>query len=161
MNTVTCEIVNYRNPKHAADLVELLDHYARDPMGGGKPLDQYVRENLARELSHLPHAFSVIVYEGERAVALANCFEAFSTFKAKPLVNVHDVMVHSDYRGRGLSKMLLDKIEEIAKARGCCKITLEVLEGNVTAQKAYLSFGFAGYELDPTTGKAMFWQKNL
>lgn len=157
----TCEIANYRNPKHAADLVVLLDNYARDPMGGGKPLAQYARDNVVTELSRLPHAFSVIVYEGESAVALANCFEGFSTFKAKPLMNIHDVMVHSDYRGRGLSKLLLEKVEEIAKARGCCKITLEVLEGNGTAQKAYQSFGFAGYELDPTTGKAMFWQKNL
>ena len=40
-------------------------------------------------------------------------------------------------------------------------MTLEVLEGNEIAQHAYRSFGFAGYELDPRMGKAMFWQKKL
>ncbi len=157
----TCEIVNYRHPQQAKDLINLLDHYARDPMGGGKPITKTVRENLVNELARLPHAFSVMVYEGDKAVALTNCFEGFSTFKAQPLINIHDVMVHSDYRGKGLSKILLAKVEEIAKARGCCKVTLEVLEGNHAAQKAYQSFGFEGYELDPASGKAMFWQKML
>jgi hypothetical protein len=40
-------------------------------------------------------------------------------------------------------------------------MTLEVLEGNVAAQAAYQSCGFAGYELDPCMGKALFWKKKL
>jgi ribosomal protein S18 acetylase RimI-like enzyme len=67
----------------------------------------------------------------------------------------------SDFRGQGISKKLLQKSEEIAKSLGCCKLTLEVLEGNTTAQAAYKASGFAGYELDPQMGKALFWQKKL
>jgi hypothetical protein len=40
-------------------------------------------------------------------------------------------------------------------------MTLEVLEGNRVAQAVYKSQGFAGFELDPKMGKAMFWQKLL
>ena len=40
-------------------------------------------------------------------------------------------------------------------------LTLEVLEGNKVAQAAYRASGFAGYELDPEVGRAMFWQKKL
>ena len=29
-------LADYANPRHARDIVALLDHYARDPMGGGK-----------------------------------------------------------------------------------------------------------------------------
>jgi ribosomal protein S18 acetylase RimI-like enzyme len=56
---------------------------------------------------------------------------------------------------------MLARAEAIARERGCCKMTLEVLEGNRTAQALYKSLGFAGYELDPEMGKAMFWQKLL
>jgi len=34
--------------------------------------------------------------------------------------------VWKEFRGQGLSQMMLAKVEEIAKAKGCCKITFEV-----------------------------------
>ena len=130
-------------------------------MGGSQPLSESVRSNLANELSKLPHAFSIICYVNNKPAGLVNCFEAFSTFKCKPLINIHDVVVVSEFRGLGLSQKMLSKVEEIAKQKGCCKITLEVLEGNKVAQNSYLKFGFAGYELDPIMGKALFWQRKV
>ena len=152
---------DYRNEKHAADLVYLLDSYARDSMGGGVPLSEETVQNLGAELAKLPHAFSVLCYVDEVPVGLVNCFEGFSTFKCMPLINIHDIAVVGDFRGLGLSQRMLGEVERIARHRGCCKITLEVLEGNEVAKNAYLKFGFDGYELDPTLGKAMFWQKNI
>jgi ribosomal protein S18 acetylase RimI-like enzyme len=88
-------------------------------------------------------------------------FEGFSTFACKPLLNVHDVFVAARFRGRGLAGRMLARVEEIAKQRGCCKLTLEVLEGNAVAQSVYRKFGFSGYQLDPQLGKALFWEKKL
>lgn len=51
--------------------------------------------------------------------------------------------------------------ENFAISRGCCKITLEVLGGNLVAKKVYSKAGFESYELDPTVGKAEFWQKKI
>ena len=152
---------DYHNEKHAADLVYLLDSYARDSMGGGVPLSEETVQNLGAELAKLPHAFSVLCYVDEVPVGLVNCFEGLSTFKCMPLINIHDIAVVGDFRGLGLSQRMLGEVERIARHRGCCKITLEVLEGNEVAKNAYLKFGFDGYELDPTLGKAMFWQKNI
>ena len=56
---------------------------------------------------------------------------------------------------------MLGKVELLARDRGCCKLTLEVLEGNAVARSAYEKFGFTGYELDPAMGKAHFWEKKL
>jgi ribosomal protein S18 acetylase RimI-like enzyme len=78
-----------------------------------------------------------------------------------PLVNIHDIVVLPKYRGRGISQFLLQEVEAIAREKGCCKLTLEVLEGNKVAQKAYTRFGFRDYVLDPSAGKALFWQKML
>lgn len=154
-------IVEYTNPQHAKDITHLLNTYAQDPMGGGNALSDEVKNNLAKTLATLPHAFSVICYIDDQPAGLINCFEGFSTFKCQPLINIHDIAVISEYRGLGISQRMLEKVEEQAKQKDCCKITLEVLEGNNIARNAYLKFGFDGYELDPKMGKALFWQKTL
>lgn len=152
---------NYHDAAHARAIVDLLDAYAMDPMGGGEPLPQTVRATLVEGLAARPHAFSVLCFVDGAPAGLVNCFEAFSTFEARPLVNIHDVIVSAAYRGQGISQTMLGEVERIAQARGCCKLTLEVLEGNEIAQNAYRKLGFANYQLDPSMGRAMFWQKKL
>ena len=158
---IDINLADYSNPKHAGDLVTLLDIYSRDKMGSSKPLPLKVKENLVTELSKRPHAFSILCYVDERPAGLINCFEGFSTFKCRPLVNIHDIIVHPEYRGYGLSHKMLAKVEEEAKKRGCCKLTLEVLDGNHIAKKSYTKFGFNAYELDPSLGHALFWERTF
>lgn len=153
--------VDYHNPQHERDLLHLLNIYAQDPMGGGQALPNAVRKQLCSKLANIEGAFSLIAYSDSQAVALATCFESFSTFYAKKLINIHDFMVVPEYRGQGISQLLLAKIEELAKSRDCCKVTLEVLSGNNNAKQAYLKFGFKDYELDPKQGSALFWEKRI
>ena len=153
--------LNYQDLQQAEDMLSLLENYALDPMGGATALHPSVRDNLATELAKLPHAFSVICYVDDKPAGLINCFEAFSTFKCKPLINIHDVVVSAKYRGLGISQKMLQHVENIAIQKGCCKVTLEVLEGNHIAKNAYVKFGFVGYELNPHIGKALFWEKPL
>lgn len=153
--------VDYNNPNQTQDLVDLLDSYARDPAGGGQPLDESVKRRLPAALAQRPDAFSVIAYVDDQPAGLVNCFEGFSTFACKPLVNIHDVVVQPEFRGHKISHRLLEKVEELARNRGACKLTLEVVEGNIPARKSYEKFGFAPYELDPAMGKALFWEKKI
>lgn len=152
---------DYQNPQHAADIPALLDGYAKDPMGGNQGLSEQTKQDLVAQLAKLPYAFSILCYVDNEPAGLVNCFEAFSTFQCKPLVNIHDLMVSSKFRGQNISQKMLEKVEEMANQKGCCKITLEVLSGNQVAKNAYLKFGFDGYELDPKIGNALFWQKKL
>ena len=146
---------------HAAAIVRLLNEYANDEMGGGAGLADFTKANLVAELRKRPGTHVVLAFIDGAPAGLVICFEGFSTFMCKPLLNIHDIAVSPRYRGRGLSKRLLAKAEEIAVRNGCCKLTLEVLEGNAVAQAAYRACGYAGYELNPKMGKAQFWQKKL
>jgi GNAT superfamily N-acetyltransferase len=154
-------LADYAAPAHRQALVALLEAYARDPAGGGVPLSDFVREHLVDELAQRPSAFSVLAFEGAQPVGLVNCFEGFSTFACKPLVNVHDVVVLASHRGRRITQQMLAMVEELARQRGACKLTLEVLTGNAGAIKAYEREGFAGYQLDPAFGSATFMHKKL
>jgi ribosomal protein S18 acetylase RimI-like enzyme len=152
---------DYADPRHAADLVALLDAYARDPMGGGTPLPADTKARLVPELAQRPQCFSLLAYCDGEPAGLANCIEGFSTFAAKPLVNVHDIAVAPAFRRRGIARALLAAVDAEARARGCCKVTLEVLSGNAGAKAAYIAAGFAPYALDPEAGTAEFWEKAL
>jgi GNAT superfamily N-acetyltransferase len=151
----------YDDPAHAAALLELLDHYARDPAGGGEPLSDFTRANLVGQLAARPFVFSVLAFDDSVPVGLVNAIEGFSTFACKPLVNVHDVVVTASHRGRGIAARLFAEVEAIARERGACKLTLEVLSGNRTARALYEKLGFDDYRLDPGMGAAQFMQKWL
>jgi GNAT superfamily N-acetyltransferase len=154
-------VANLNNPTHADAVVYLLNAYAKDNMGGGLGLSDFTKQNLIPELKKRQGVYALIAFMGEAPAGLAICFEGFSTFACKPLLNIHDMVVATEFRGLGISKRLLAKAEEIATQLGCCKLTLEVLEGNKIAQTAYRACGFEGYELNPETGKALFWQKKI
>ncbi len=155
------ERADYADPRDAADLIALLDAYARDPMGGGEPLSDHARAHCVEGLAATPGAFSLIARRDGEAVALATCFTTFSTFIAAPLVNIHDFAVVRQAREEGIGRALMQAVESEALKRGAAKLTLEVLSGNAPARALYAACGFSDYQLDPTAGQAMFWQKRL
>ncbi len=153
--------VDYQDQAQAQALVMLLDAYARDPMGGGDGLSEEVKSRLCRDLAQRSDAVSFIAWDDAQPLGLINCIEGYSTFKAQPLMNIHDIAVLPAHRGRGVGQALLAAAEAHARERGCCKLTLEVLTGNSVALRSYQRFGFAPYVLDPSAGQASFMQKWL
>ncbi len=165
LNTFEVLQADYTNPLHAQAIVNLLDAYAQDPAGGAKALSDFAKTCLVQELAKRPQAFSVLAFDvsthGAVPVGLVNCIEGFSTFACKPLVNVHDVVVLGSHRGQRVGQKMLALAEQIASQRGACKLTLEVLSRNASAVTLYERIGFAGYQLDPAMGSALFMQKWL
>lgn len=147
--------------QHAQAYLTMMSHYASDPMGGAEDISEFAKENLVDTLLQRTDVFIVLAFKGNQPAGLLTAIEGFSTFACKPLLNVHDVVVFEDFRGKGVSTLLFSEIEKIARMRDCCKITLEVLEGNESAKKAYIKQGFSGYQLDPKFGNALFWTKSL
>ena len=139
------EIVDadFGSPTHCSGIVDVLDSYAGDPVGGGEPLTEAVRQRLVPALRDHPTALVLLAFAGECPVGIAVCFLGLSTFKARPLLNIHDLAVLPDWRGRGVGRRLLAAAEDRARQRGCCKLTLEVQDDNGRARALYLSFGFS------------------
>ncbi len=159
--TLRLVAVDLKKQANSKAWLALLDHYARDPMGGGAGLSEYAKAHLVRELQDLPTFHGALAWRGDEAVGLINCFAGFSTFAAKPLLNIHDIVTRDDRRGQGVGQALLQWAEQRARELGCCKLTLEVLSNNTRAMAAYQRAGFALYVLDPAAGHALFLQKSL
>lgn len=126
----------------AATVLELVDAYSRDAWGDDAPLSDYARANLIGGLRAQPLGLVVLAFVHAAPAGIAVCFGGFSTFAAKPLINVHDLAVRAEFRGMGVSRALLEFVESRARERGCCKITLEVLEANSRARRVYKGAGF-------------------
>jgi len=153
--------VDFAVDRECIAFIGLLDMYARDPMGGGQGLADDVKSRLPGDLANWPGGVHLLAWHEDEAVGLLNAFMGYSTFKAQPLLNVHDIAVLPDWRGKGAGQSLLAELQSIAEERGCCKLTLEVLSGNTRARQTYEAFGFEDYALDPTLGAACFMQKWL
>lgn len=143
-------------PAHQAAIVELLDMYCRDPFGDSQPLSAEAMAGLIPGLVKHGGARVFLAYDGEQPVGLAICFVGFSTFRARPLINIHDIAVHPDFRGQGIGSALLAAVEQHARELGCCKVTLEVRSDNHRAMDAYARAGFQATE--PET---YFWSRKL
>jgi len=90
------------------------------PWVGGDALDADVLGRLSANLAARADAFSFLAYVDMphlQAVGLINCFEGYFTFKARPLLNIHDIVVHPDFRGAGVGQALLGVAHDLARAR--------------------------------------------
>jgi len=139
---------DYDNPKHQGDLVAMLNAYAQDPMGGGRPLKPEVEAKLIPGLQSHPAAMTFLAYQGDpqqadaEPIGIANCFLGFSTFMGKPLINIHDLAVAPEARRLGVARALLDAVKAKAESLGCCALSLEVRDDNPAAQELYEGYGF-------------------
>lgn len=142
--------------RHCAGLVHCLNDYAAGPFGRGEPLSAEVRAALCPNLRQVPSRLIRLVLHGEVVVGAAVCFVSFSTFAARPRLNVHDLCVLPAQRGKGLGRALLLAVISAARGLHCSGVTLEVRADNELAQGLYRSVGFSGSE--PAT---WFWERKL
>ncbi len=153
---ITFEFCDFENPQHLQALAELINHYMTDPMGNAEPLNKLKQLRLIDGLANHPTAQVLFAITDSKAVGLATCFVNFSTFNVKPYLYIHDIVVLTEFRGKGIGKALMQKLIETSVERKYCKITLEVREDNATAQTLYKSLGFAECE-----HKMLFWTKKI
>ena len=130
--------------------------YMNDSMGDASEHSHAESEMLIRGLREHPKGIYFLAFKGKNPAGCIICFEVFSTFHAKPVINIHDIIVLPVFRGIGIGRALLSRIIEEAHCRNCSKITLEVREDNLAAQKLYISENFS--ECSPPM---KFWIKNL
>lgn len=147
--------------EHQNAVIALTTAYAIDDMGNGSPLPSEVTGRLIAGLQAHPTTLVFLAFLDDIAVGIATCFVGFSTFAARPLINVHDLFILPEHRGQGVGRALLRATEVEANERGCVKLTLEVWENNRRARRMYEHFGFQQAGDGETTGGALFYTKKV
>lgn len=147
--------------RHQRDFLAMMDSYARDPMEGGLEMSAEVRRELVPEIRKHPAFYAFLAYDDDKAIGFSLCFLGFSSFAARPLLNIHDIGVLPEYRGKGIGQQLMNAIEAKARAIGCCKLTLEVREDNNPARGLYRKLGFTESVVGSTRIPMEFWSKTF
>ncbi len=156
---IVVRLADLHHPDDERRIVELLDMYAREPIGQAAPLAEDVSQRLVCGLRDHPTTLVLLAMEDQDAVGIAVCFLGYSTFAARPLLNIHDLAVRPESRDRGVGRSLLQAAQQQAAERGCCKMTLEVREDNHGARRLYRDFGFESENGAPYPHS--FWVKSL
>lgn len=77
------------------------------------------------------------------------------------------IAVLPGYRGRGLSKKLMDQVVEYSRKKGAGSMSLEVREGNKKARNLYKSYGFSeesirkNYYQNPCENAVIMWNRRI
>ena len=148
--THTIREADLANADDCSAIVDVINSYARDEMGGGEALSPDVQARIPAGLREHPTTFVLLAFAGDRPVGVAVCFFGFSTFAARPLLNIHDLAVVPGMRGKGIGRSLLEAAEAKAVSRGCCKLTLEVRDDN-RARGLYERYGFVDFIVGRST----------
>jgi ribosomal protein S18 acetylase RimI-like enzyme len=147
--------------RQVSQLVDILDAYAREPAGGSAPIPAEVREKLLTGLQHVANAIVLLAKRHNQAVGAAVCFLGYSTFAARPILNIHDLAVLPQHRGNGIGHALLAAVDRRARTENCCKVTLEVLETNRGARRLYADVGYGKGGPGAADTTTRFLQKRL
>jgi len=144
------------NAEHAEQFLRLTAAYMADPMGEVNPWTDQQKVDVLKEMKQHPCALILFAKADDKIVGICTCFYAYSTFLAKPLLNIHDIYVDEQYRGIGIAKKLIGSIDQEAVNKNCGKITLEVRRDNLNARDLYKNQGFT-----EAPHSMFFWIKYL
>jgi len=148
--------VDLQNQLHCAQIIKLLNDYMNDPMGNNRPLPKELAPQIIAGLKQHSGFLGFFVMADDQFAGLANCNVNFSTFQAKPLINIHDFIVAPEYRNIGAGHFLLRGMINYASQNGYCRVNLEVREDNLTAKSLYKKMGFSD-----CVPRMMFWERKL
>ena len=154
-------LADLADPVDGEAIRTLVNAYACDPMGGGEPLSAEILARLVPGLRNHPTTRVWLARDGDEPAGVAVCFLGYSTFDARPLLNIHDLAVAPGARRRGVGRALLAAVEAGARELGCGRITLEVRQDNEPARALYAEVGLRGYMLGGEERPMHFLSKDL
>jgi ribosomal protein S18 acetylase RimI-like enzyme len=160
-DSLVIQTADLHNPVDAAEYRTQLAAYASDPMGGAVQIPAHRLDRVIKDLREMPHARLFLARRADTAIGFASCFSAYSTFRARPLWNIHDIAVLREQRGKGVGKALINHIAEVALHEGCCKLTLEVRDDNPVAKALYRKRGFTSAQVQDRQVQYLFLEKTL
>jgi GNAT superfamily N-acetyltransferase len=83
-----------------------------------------------------------IALEDGTATGFTQLYPLFSSTRMKQIWLLNDLYVAPEHRGKGISKMLLEKAKELARKTDACEVMLETAKTNDIGNQLYPSAGF-------------------
>lgn len=121
-------------------LCRALDDFLNDLVGGEENRAQYNPYNSTVDIQD-----AIVVYDQDKPVGCAG-FKRYNDECAE----VKRVFISEEYRGKGISKKLMEVLEDSARKKGYAYLILESGEPLAAAMKLYRTIG---YQVIPNYGQ--------
>lgn len=128
------------NISHLQGVVDLFDAYR---VWYRKDSDKPTAEHFLGE--RLKKGDSVIYAcenEEGKLIGFTQLYPIFSSVRMKKMWLLNDLFVHPEFRGKGISKMLLNQAKVLTKETDACGVLLETETTNDIGNKLYPQMGF-------------------
>lgn len=93
-----------------------------------------------------PVAEAVLAEVDGRSAGFALYYPTYSTVLGREGMHLEDLYVSEEYRGRGVGRVLLDHLAQLAVQRGCARLEWWVLRTNEPALRFYRSMQARGLD---------------
>ena len=131
-----CELFDETDTLHR----NVLPHIFQKPSGPVRELDYFVGliadENIGLYVAEIGESLVGFVHASIRDTP------AIPIFVPRRYAKISDIVVKSGFKNHGIGRMLMNKVQEWAFAKGATAIELYVYEFNETAISFYESLGF-------------------
>ena len=113
-------------------LCHKLDEYLNEIIGGEKQRKEYVQYNALEDIHDV-----ILIYDDKRPIACAG----FKLYDGD-IAEVKRVFLIAEYRGKGISKLLMSALEDKAKRQGYSSLILETGKPLTSAMGLYQKIGY-------------------
>jgi len=128
------------NIDHLEEVVALFDAYR---VWYRKESDKYsAKEFLTERISNKDSVIYVCESEEGKLIGFTQLYPIFSSTRMKRMWLLNDLFVDPDHRGKGISKMLINKTKELSKLTDACGVLLETETTNDIGNRLYPQEGF-------------------
>ncbi len=132
--------VIHADSSHIDQVVELFDAYR---VWYRMPSDKVMAKSFLLERMETKESVIYVCENKEQQlIGFTQLYPIFSSTRMKRMWLLNDLFVHPDFRGEGVSRMLIQKAKELAKSNNACGILLETEKSNDIGNKLYPSEGF-------------------
>lgn len=138
---ITIRKAEKKDCERLMELIYQLAVFERAPQEMTVPLDHFEESGFGEN----PVWWAFVAEVDERVEGFALFYIRYSTWKGRRMY-LEDILVNEELRGKGIGKLLFDKILEEAKERELNGIVWQVLDWNEPAINFYKKF--AGVNFD-------------
>jgi ribosomal-protein-alanine N-acetyltransferase len=96
----------------------------------------WTREHFRHELQHNPFSVNRVIRRGITVIGYA------SVWIVDNELQINKIAIDTALRKKGLGRLLMKRLLELAASSRCRRISLEVRPGNTAARELYSSLGF-------------------
>ncbi|WP_196887597.1 GNAT family N-acetyltransferase [Aureivirga sp. CE67] len=134
--------MNYRNVE-SYDLEKITDLFDAYRVFYRKESDKESAKNFLEERINQKDS-EIFVAENQEGnlVGFVQLYPIFSSTRMQKLWLLNDLFVNPEFRGKGISKGLIETSKELAKDSGACGLLLETEKSNIIGNSLYPRTGF-------------------